>query len=75
VSYLAAGGPARVTGVADFATATAIQGHLLQFYNRRALDPDDAPDNRARARRRLDHMTRQPLTLARADRLLSLLAR
>ena len=75
VSYLATGGPARVTGVPDFASAAAIQGHLLQFYSRRALDPDDTPDNRARARRRLGHMTRQPLTLARVGRFLSLLAR
>jgi Ser/Thr protein kinase RdoA (MazF antagonist) len=74
VSYRAAGGPAEVRTVADFATAVAIQGHLLQFYSRRALDPDDAPENRARARGRLDHMTRQPLTLDRVDRLLGLLA-
>lgn len=75
VSYLATGGPARVTGVPDFASAAAIQGHLLQFYSRRALDPGGTQDNRARACRRLDHMTRQPLTLARVGRLLSLLAR
>jgi Ser/Thr protein kinase RdoA (MazF antagonist) len=74
VSYLVTGGPARVTRVSDFASAAAVQGHLLQFYSRRALDPGDTPDNRARARRRLDHMTRQPLTLARAGRLISLLA-
>ena len=72
-SYRATGGPAEVSTAADFATAAAVQGHLLQFYSRRALDQDESQDNRSRARRRLDHMTRQPLTLARVDRLLSLL--
>jgi Ser/Thr protein kinase RdoA (MazF antagonist) len=74
VSYRAAGGPAEVSTAADFATAVAVQGHLLQFYSRRALDPGESQDNRARARGRLEHMTRQPLTLARVDRLLSLVA-
>jgi len=51
-----------------------VQGHLLQFYSRRALDPGESAENRARSRKRLDHMLRQPLTLSRIDRLLDLLA-
>ncbi len=73
-AYRAAGGPARLSGTADFATAAAVQGHLLQFYSRRALDPGESAENRARSRKRLDHMLRQPLTLSRIDRLLDLLA-
>ncbi len=69
-AYRAAGGTARLSRISDFATAAAVPGHLLQFYGRRALDP---AENATRARRRLDHMLRQPLSLSRIDRLLHLL--
>lgn len=72
--YQAAGGPARLTGPADFAMAVAVQGHLLQFYGQRALNPAEAPETRERARNRLDHLLHQPLTLSRIDRLLDHLA-
>jgi aminoglycoside phosphotransferase (APT) family kinase protein len=71
-AYRAAGGPARLSRTADFATAAAVQGHLLQFYSRRALDRDESGESRARSRKRLDHMLRQPLTMSRIDRLLDL---
>jgi aminoglycoside phosphotransferase (APT) family kinase protein len=74
-AYQAAGGPARLTRVADFSTAAAVQGHLLQFYSRRALDPTESRRNRIRAGRRLDHILGQPLTIARIKHLLALLAR
>jgi len=73
-AYRTAGGPGRLSSTADFATAAAVQGHLLQFYSRRALDRDESPENRARSRKRLDYMLRQPLTLSRIDRLLDHLA-
>ncbi len=74
-AYRAAGGPARLGSPADFATAVAVQGHLLQFYSRRALDRDESAENRARSGKRLDHMLRQPLTMSRIDHLLGLLTR
>ncbi len=74
-AYRAAGGPARLGSPADFAAAVAVQGHLLQFYSRRALDLDECGENRARSRKRLDHMLRQPLTMSRIDHLLGLLTR
>jgi len=73
-AYRTAGGPARLSRTADFATAAAVQGHLLQFYSRRALDPVESPENKARSRKRLDHMLRQPLTMSRIGYLLGLLA-
>lgn len=73
-AYQAAGGPSTLTTTADFATAAAVQGHLLQFYGRSALDQDESAENRARSLKRLDHILRQPLTLSRIDRLLNLLA-
>lgn len=72
-AYQAAAGPAALTKAADFSLAAAAQGHLLQFYNRRALDPAELPETRARARIRLDRMLRHPLTSARIDHLLELL--
>lgn len=72
-AYQEADGPARLSVTADFAMAVAVQGHLLQFYSRRALDPGEPEENRARSCKRLDHMLRQPLTQARADYLLDLI--
>lgn len=71
-AYQASGGPAGLTTIADFAMAAAIQGHLLQFYSGRALDPAEPAENKTRARTRLHHMLRQPLTLAQASNLLDL---
>jgi hypothetical protein len=73
-AYRAAGGPARLCSTADFATAAAVQGHLLQFYSPRALDRDESGENRARSGKRPDRMLRQPLTMFRIDHLLDLLA-
>lgn len=74
-AYRAAGGPARLSRPADFATAIAVQGHLLQFYGRRALDQAESAENRARSRKRLDQILSQPLTTSRIDHLLGLLTR
>jgi len=74
-AYREAGGPARLSRTADFAMAAAVQGHLLQFFSRRALGRDESPENRTRSRERLGHLLRQPLTMSRIDRLLDLLAR
>jgi Ser/Thr protein kinase RdoA (MazF antagonist) len=74
-AYQAVGGPARVTVTGDFSIAAAVQGHLLELYGRRALDPDESEENASRARDRLDHMLGQPLTPARIGQLLELLAR
>jgi aminoglycoside phosphotransferase (APT) family kinase protein len=74
-AYLGSGGPARLSTATDFAMAAAVQGHLLQFYTGRALDPAQPAENRARSRARLDHMLRQPLTLPRVRDLLGLLSR
>jgi Ser/Thr protein kinase RdoA (MazF antagonist) len=74
-AYLAAAGPARLTGSADFSMAAAAQGHLLQFCGRRALNPAESPQNRERAQRRLDQMLRRPLTIAWIGTLLELLTR
>lgn len=71
-AYLAAGGPARLRSLADFAMAAAAQGHLLQFYSRRALDAGEQAENKARSSKRLHHMLSQPLTLAWAGYLLNL---
>jgi hypothetical protein len=70
----AAGGPATLTGIGDFATAAAVQGHLLQFYSRRALDPGESAENRTRSGKRLVHLLSQPLTMSRIGRLLDLVA-
>jgi Ser/Thr protein kinase RdoA (MazF antagonist) len=74
-SYQAAGGPARLSGPTDFAMAVAVQGHLLPFYGQRALNRAETPQTRNRARKRLDHILHQPLTISRIDRLLHHLAR
>lgn len=71
-AYRAAGGPAELTGPADFATAIAVQGKLLRFYGQRALsDPD--PENRERSERRLKTMLGRPLTPDHVTALLTAL--
>ena len=58
---------------ADFATAVAVQGHLIEFYARRwltAADPEDRPRSEWRMGQQLD----APLTRARiADVLTAVL--
>ncbi|MEV4617737.1 phosphotransferase [Asanoa sp. NPDC049573] len=54
----------------DFAMAIAVQGHLLQFYARRALDTAESAENRSRAEGRLTAMLARPLTPAGVTALL-----
>jgi Ser/Thr protein kinase RdoA (MazF antagonist) len=62
----AADGAAAYGGVAleagDFSMAIAVQGHLLELYGRRALDPAASAENRERATARLHAMLARPLT-------------
>jgi Ser/Thr protein kinase RdoA (MazF antagonist) len=73
-AYRDAGGPARISEVAEFSTAIAVQGHLLQFYGRRALDAAESAENRSRSGRRLDAMLTRPLTVPYLDELLAALS-
>jgi aminoglycoside phosphotransferase (APT) family kinase protein len=73
-AYRDAGGPARISGVADFSTAVAVQGHLLQLYGRRALDAAESAENRSRSGRRLAAMLTRPLTVPHLDELLAALS-
>lgn len=73
-AYRAAGGPAEVTGPADFSTAVAVQGHLLDFYGRRSLDPASSAEDARRSRDRLAAMLAHPLTLPAVEVLLEALA-
>ena len=72
-SYRDAGGPAVLSMPADFGTAVAVQGHLIEFYARRwltAADPEDRPRSEWRMGQHLD----APLTRARiADVLTAVL--
>jgi aminoglycoside phosphotransferase (APT) family kinase protein len=72
-AYRAAGGHETLTEPADFSMAIAEQGHLLEFYTRRALSPEESEENRARARARLSTMLATPLTPAWIDALLAAL--
>ncbi|MER7365284.1 hypothetical protein [Nonomuraea wenchangensis] len=74
-AYRDAGGPGRVTVAADFSMAVAEQGHLLEFYARRAMNPEESEENRTRAGARLRAMLARPLTRARIERLLKECAR
>lgn len=62
--YRDAGGPAVIRTPSDFATAIAVQGHLIEFYARRWLTTADA-DDRSRSESRLNQNVRAPLTRAR----------
>ncbi|MET8990758.1 aminoglycoside phosphotransferase family protein [Nonomuraea wenchangensis] len=68
-AYRDAGGPGRVTEPADFSMAVAEQGHLLEFYARRAMNPEESEENRTRAGARLRAMLARPLTRDRVERL------
>jgi Ser/Thr protein kinase RdoA (MazF antagonist) len=46
----------------DFSMAIAVQGHLLEFYARRALDATEPAENRERAEGRLAAILARPLT-------------
>ncbi|MFI9847841.1 aminoglycoside phosphotransferase family protein [Nonomuraea sp. NPDC051941] len=72
-AYRGAGGPAVVAEPADFSMAIVVQGHLLEFYARRALSPEESEENRGRARARLHAMLDRPLTPERIDRILAAL--
>ena len=54
----------------DFSMAIAVQGHLLELYGRRALDPAESAENRERATARLRAMLARPLTPRGVHRLL-----
>jgi Ser/Thr protein kinase RdoA (MazF antagonist) len=73
-AYLADDGPGRIRVVADFAMAAAVQGHLLQFYGRRTLDPGESAENMARSGTRLERLLRRPITLDSIHDLLELVA-
>ncbi|MGW5157874.1 phosphotransferase enzyme family protein [Nonomuraea wenchangensis] len=68
-AYRHTGGPGRVTEPADFSMAIAEQGHLLEFYARRAMNPEESEENRTRAGARLRAMLARPLTRDRVERL------
>ncbi|MFG6198735.1 phosphotransferase [Nonomuraea sp. JJY05] len=72
-AYRGAGGPALVAEPADFSMAIVVQGHLLEFYARRALSAEESEENRGRARARLRAMLDRPLTPARIDAILTAL--
>ncbi|HEY6748859.1 MAG TPA: phosphotransferase [Mycobacteriales bacterium] len=72
-SYREAGGPAVIRTATDFATAVAVQGHLMEFYARRWLSAVD-PDDRSRSDWRMGQHCEAPLTHARiADVLTAVL--
>jgi Ser/Thr protein kinase RdoA (MazF antagonist) len=73
-SYRDAGGPALIRTPADFATAAAVQGHLVEFYARRWLTAAD-PDDRSRSQWRLEEFVRAPLTRARIAGVLTAVLR
>lgn len=72
-AYRGAGGPAVVAEPVDFSMAIVVQGHLLEFYARRALSPEESEENRGRARARLHAMLDRPLTPERIDHILAAL--
>ncbi|GIF48009.1 hypothetical protein Afe04nite_25480 [Asanoa ferruginea] len=57
----------------DFSMAIAVQGHLLEFYARRALDPAEPAENRERAEGRLTSILARPLTPDGIEKLLDTL--
>ncbi|MFC5835148.1 phosphotransferase [Nonomuraea insulae] len=64
-------GPEVIKEAADFSMAIAEQGHLLEFYARRALSPQESEENRSRAHARMRTKLGLPLTRARIDAFLA----
>jgi Ser/Thr protein kinase RdoA (MazF antagonist) len=73
-SYRDAGGPAVLGSPTDFATAVAVQGHLIEFYARRWLTAAD-PEDRPRSEWRMDQQLDAPLTGARIADVLAAVQR
>ena len=73
-SYRDAGGPALLRTPTDFATAVAVQGHLIEFYARRWLTTTD-PEDRQRSQWRMDQYLAAPLTRARIAEVLTAVRR
>ena len=75
-AYEAAGGPARLTGTRSFATAFAVQGHLIDRYASGAIsrDADADAERRIRSERWIVEMLDMLITLPRVERLLSKLS-
>ncbi len=69
-AYRDAAGPVLPREPADFATAAAVQGHLVEFYARRWLDTGSA-DDRHRSQWRLAGLVAAPLTRARIAAVLA----
>ena len=73
-SYRDAGGPAVLRTPIDFATAVAVQGHLIEFYARRWLTSAD-PEDKDRSQWRMDQQLDVPLTRARIAEVLTAVGR
>jgi len=73
-SYRDAGGPAVLRAPTDFATAVAVQGHLIELYTRRWLTAAD-PEDRPRSQWRMDQHLDAPLTRARIADVLAAVRR
>ena len=73
-AYEAAGGPARLTGTRSFATAFAVQGHLIDRYASGAISRDADAEQRIRSERWIVEMLDMLITLPRVERLLSKLS-
>jgi len=68
--YRDAGGRCNPRDSSVFATAFAVQAHLLEFFARHALDDQASDEDRARSDRWLKEMIALPLTLEAAERVL-----
>ena len=73
-SYEAAGGPARLTGTRSFATAFAVQGHLIDRYASGAISRHADAERRVRSERWIVELLDMLITLPRVERLLSKLS-
>jgi hypothetical protein len=73
-SYWDAGGPAVLRAPTDFATAVAVQGHLIEFYSRRWLTAAD-PEDRSRSEWRMSQQLDAPLTRTRIAEVLTAVRR
>jgi hypothetical protein len=73
-AYEAAGGPARLAGPGSFATAFAVQGHLVDRYATAAIAAEAESERRVRSERWIIEMLDILITLPRVERLLSKLS-